>query len=197
MKTGQIAFKQLRQIDLPLMHKWLNTPHVRQWYRIYAKKSPSQDEVRRKYLPRINGDDPTSCYVIVYDSMPIGMVQSYKLDDYPSEKEVFNLNQCCVGIDIFIGEEDYIHQGLGSTIIKRFLQQIVFIKYDVDCCIVDPIIRNEVAIKAYHKAGFKYVKTFWNQQEGEYGYIMSINRDEIESKKDSIKLDTRDDLSGV
>ena len=161
------------------MFRWLNTPHVNKWYTLYGKKSPSQEDVRRKYSPRINGEDPTTCYLIIYDGMPIGHVQSCRLDDYPAAKAMFDLNENVAGVDIFIGEEDYIHLGLGSTIIKKFLKEVVFINYDVACCIVDPDPKNEVAVKSYSKVGFKHVKTIWNQEDAVYAYIMSINRDEV------------------
>lgn len=175
MNIERITFRELRENDLPLMFKWLNRPHVLTWY----KESLSQEDVDRKYLPRINGQDPVSCYLIIYNGMPIGHVQSCKMDNYPVDKESLQLPQGCAGIDIFIGEEDYIHRGLGSTIIKNFLKEVVFVKYDVKYCVLDPEPQNEVAIKAYKKAGFKYVKTIWNGKAGVYAYLMNINRDEF------------------
>ena len=46
---NKIRFRRLREPDLPLMHKWLNTNLVNQWY---GKKQYSYKEVREKYLPR-------------------------------------------------------------------------------------------------------------------------------------------------
>ena len=120
------------------------------------------------------------------------MVQSCKLDDYPAEKANFDLDRSCAGIDICIGEEDYVHRGLGSTIIRKFLKEIIFKIYDVDCCIVDPHVKNEIAIKAYNKAGFKYLKTVWYQKESVKEHLLSINRDEIEIDKDREKVKSRE-----
>ena len=192
MNIEQITFRQLCENDLPLMFKWLNRPHVSEWYKLYGKKFPSLEDVRKKYLPRINGEEPTACYLIIYDDMPIGYMQSYRIDYYPAHKEIVDVNQDCAGIDIFIGEEDYVHRGLGSTIIKKFLQEFVFIKYDVTDCIIDPDLKNEVAIKCYNKAGFKHLKTIWNHKDGVWAYVMSINRDKLMSK-----TDTGDKLVGI
>jgi aminoglycoside 6'-N-acetyltransferase len=178
-KAGKTTFKRLQETDLPLMHRWFNTPHVSEWWKVDGKNLPSLEEVRQKYLPRIKGKDPVDVYLIIYNDKPIGMVQSCKLDDFPNEKANFGLNQSCVGIDIFIGEESYVHHGLGSGIIKEFLKNIVFEKYEVDCCIVDPQVENEIAIKAYKKAGFKYLKTVWYEKDGWREHLFSINRNEL------------------
>jgi RimJ/RimL family protein N-acetyltransferase len=189
MRTGNINFRMLQEADLPLMHRWLNTPHVSEWYSISGRRSPSSEEIERKYRPRIHGSDPVDCYVIILENTPLGMVQSYGLDDFPAEKANFDLADKCVGIDIFIGEESHIHRGLGGLIIKEFLKKIVFEKYDVDCCIVDPYVENEIAIKAYRKAGFKYLKTVWNEAENRKEDILIIKRDEVRpgERKEEIK----------
>jgi aminoglycoside 6'-N-acetyltransferase len=179
MKTGKIAFRLLEEKDLPLMHKWLNTPHVSEWWSLDGNHHPSFDEVSQHFSPRIEGKDPVDVYLIIYDEKPIGMIQSCKLDDYPAEKANFGLDQNCAGIDIFIGEEDYIHRGLGCSIIREFVKNVVFEKYDVDCCIVDPSVENEIAIKAYKKAGFKYLKTVWYEKDRQREHLLSINRDEL------------------
>ena len=28
----EIGFRELKEADLPLLHRWLNTPHVAEWY---------------------------------------------------------------------------------------------------------------------------------------------------------------------
>jgi RimJ/RimL family protein N-acetyltransferase len=183
MKTGKITFRPLRESDLPLMYRWFNTPHVSEWWEIEGEKRPSLELVKKHYLPRANGHDPVDVYLIIYDDNPIGMVQSCKMDDFPEEKANFCLDRNCAGMDILIGEADCVHRGLGSIIVKQFLQDIVFQKYDVDCCIVDPYVENEIAIKAYKKAGFKYLKTLWYEKESKQEHILVINRNDIEQKK--------------
>ena len=179
MKTVTIAFVPLQIADLPLVHQWFNTPHVSIWWSVSGRLKPSLEIVRDKYLPRINGIDPVDCYIISLDGTPAGMVQSYKFDDFPAEKEEFGLDKSCAGIDIMIGEEAYVHKGLGSAVIRQFLKDVVFKKYDVACCIVDPYMENEIAVKAYKKAGFKYVKTVLYRKENRQEHILAIGRDEI------------------
>jgi RimJ/RimL family protein N-acetyltransferase len=178
MKTGKITFRPLQENDLPLMHRWFNTPHVSEWWEVEGEKRPSLELVKKHYLPRVNGHEPVDVYLIVHDDNPIGMVESCQIDDFPEEKANFGLDLNFAGMDILIGEADFVHRGLGSGIIRQFLQEIVFQKYDVASCIVDPQVENEIAIKAYYKAGFKYLKTVWYEKEGKQEHILIINRDE-------------------
>ena len=178
MDARLVSFRGLEERDLPLMHKWLNAPHVSKWYAI-SKRNPSEGIVRVKYIPRIRRNDPTTCYAILYGDAPVGMVQSCRLDDYPSVKADYDLEGKVAGIDIFIGEEGYVYRGLGSEIMRKFLKEIVFVKYDVDCCIVDPNPDNTSAIRAYEKAGFSYVKTVWYRADSVWAYLMKIHRKDL------------------
>lgn len=188
MKAGKIIFRRIKESDLPLLHKWFNTPHVSKWWEIDGNHHPSLNEVKKHYSPRVTGDERVDVYLIIHDGTPIGMVQSYNLDDEPAEKANFGLDRSCAGIDMLIGEPDYVHRGLGSGIIREFLKEIIFKEYDVDCCIVDPYVKNEIAIKAYKKAGFRYLKTVWYEKERKREHILSIDREEFAGDKDKDRV---------
>jgi RimJ/RimL family protein N-acetyltransferase len=175
----KIEFKILQEKDLFLMHRWLNTPHVSEWWNLEGNHHPSMGEVINHYSPRIKGEEAVDVFIIIYDSKPIGMIQSCCLDNEPEEKAKIGLDHSCAGIDLFIGEEKYVHRGLGSDIIRGFLKDVVFKKYDVDYCIIDPQVENKIAIKAYEKVGFKYFKTYYNPKDTVDAYVMVISRDEL------------------
>jgi aminoglycoside 6'-N-acetyltransferase len=176
---GKISFTPLCEKDLPLLHRWLNTPHVSEWWSLEGNHHPSMEEVVRHYSPRITGKEPVDVYIIIYNDKAIGMIQCYYLDDEPEEKAVFGIDRSSAGIDLFIGEEAYVHRGLGSNIISDFLRQVVFKKYDVECCVIDPQVQNKIAIRAYEKAGFKYFKTIWYEKDKVNNHILVISRDEV------------------
>ena len=184
MTASAIAFRPLIEADLPQLHRWFNTPHVSQWWEVSGKNRPSLELVTSKYSPRFYDQDPVDCYVIHYDGQPVGMIQACNLDDFPEEKTNFSIDESCISIDILIGEPDYVHLGLGSTIIREFLRTIVFKKYDADLCLVDPGIDNEIAIKAYQKAGFKYLKTVLYEKENKREHLFVIHRRELEADKE-------------
>src|SRR5690606_18105786 len=109
MKAQQNDFIPLQKIHFPLMHKWLNTPHVSEWWSLDGNHHPSLEEVERHYLPYTDGTEPVDCYIFSNGNKPIGMIQSCKLNDFPAEKAAFGLDGSYAGIDLFIGEEGFVH----------------------------------------------------------------------------------------
>ncbi len=174
-----ISFRPLTEADFPLMQRWLNTPHISRWYMVNNKRNPSLGEVRRHWLPRIHGKDPTKAYIVYYKEKPIGSIQCALYDDNPEWKAAYGFNDNMAGIDIFIGKEEYLHKGLGAEIIRIFLREIVFVIYDVKVCTIDPEPENKIAIRAYEKAGFRHMKTTWNPIDRVYAYLMEIQRDAV------------------
>lgn len=176
---NKISFNELKEADLPLIHKWLNFTEVAKWVKWDDKDYPSLEFVERHWWPRIRGSDPTKCYTVIYDETQIAFIQSALVEDNPRYEEVLGLGGDIVAIDIFIGEEEYIHKGLGSLIIKAFLRDIVFKVCDVDVCSIDPEPTNKIAIRAYEKAGFQHIKTVWNPIDKVWAYVMTINRESV------------------
>jgi len=171
--TGEkISFRQLSDEDLVLTHKWLLAPHVKEWY---GQGKQTFEDIKKKYTPRIKNEDPTSCFIMLYDGKPIGQIQMYKISDYPEYEKIIQPIKKAAGIDLFIGERDYQNKGLGSIIIKKFLKDFVFVKLDVDTCVIGPNPQNIAAIKAYQKAGFTYTKTVVNH-DGEEEYLMELQK---------------------
>ena len=78
--TTSIAFRPLATADLPLLHRWLNTPHVAAWW---GEAGCSLEQVEEKYAPRTDGREPTRCYLILRDEEEIGFIQTYLIRDYP------------------------------------------------------------------------------------------------------------------
>ena len=62
-----------------------------------------------------------------------------------------------VGIDIIIGETDFIGKGYGSTILKLFIEKI-YKETNATKIITDPDPNNLTAIRFYEKVGFRKVK---------------------------------------
>ncbi|MBN1858617.1 GNAT family N-acetyltransferase [Candidatus Bipolaricaulota bacterium] len=154
---SSISFAPLREADLPLLCRWLNNPLVFRWYGGRARTSA---ELYAKYLPRIRGDEPTRGYIIASRETPIGYIQSYRIADHPDYAAQAALPDDLdpAGVDLFIGEDSFRHQGLGPKILKRFLEKELFASSPVTGCVVCPDPENKAAIRAYHKAGFASVK---------------------------------------
>jgi RimJ/RimL family protein N-acetyltransferase len=168
-----IAFRRLEADDLPRMHRWLTTEHVRRWY---GEEGRSLEEVTAHYEPRIRGEEPTDSYIILYGETPIGYIQTYLIHDHLDYVQFVDVSEKAAGVDLFIGEQDYLHKGLGAPILKKFLREVVFAKPEAESCIIGPEPKNTAAIRAYEKAGFRYLKTIQVPDEPEPEYLMRITR---------------------
>ena len=105
--AGAITFRSLMTEDLPLMHAWINTPHVAEWW----DPMPTLDDVARKYGGRIAGQEPTRSFVIECDERPIGYIQTYRIADYPEYAKQLDVRENAAGVDLFIGDATRVGRG--------------------------------------------------------------------------------------
>ncbi len=161
-----VTFKKLQETDFPLLVTWLQTPHVARWWS--DGKIWDAEKVQEKYASyvlgykRISYDDkqaeehkPIYPFIIFVDSTPIGYIQYYNVHDFKRAElnDISdNVPASCAALDLFIGNVDFIGKGLGTEIIKFFLQEQA--KQQFDYCLVDPEKENQAAIRTYEKAGF-------------------------------------------
>lgn len=170
-----LQFRKIETADFHLLHKWHNQAHVKQWYDKDKDLSTLQAVVE-KYNPILEENKPTQSYIILSDERPIGYIQTYRINDYPDYGKHVGLTEEAAGLDLFIGDAEYLHRGLGSEIIQKFLKEIIFADTDIESCIVGPEPKNTSAIRAYEKAGFKYLKTVQLPDEPEPEYLMRIRK---------------------
>jgi RimJ/RimL family protein N-acetyltransferase len=152
-----LRFRPMTAEDLPTLHEWLQRPHVVRWYRDHG----SYEQVVAHYLPAIEGSDPTDHYIVLLDGAAIGMVQTYLVSDYPDYATLIQVaDPGTAGADILIGEEQLTGQGLGTEVLQRFVDEIVFAPPESTACVADPDVRNVASIRAFEKAGFRAVREF-------------------------------------
>jgi len=171
-----IHFRTLDRGDLAMMHRWLNTPHVVEWW---PDEALTLDQIIAKYAPRIDGKEDVRCFVIVHGDTPIGYIQEYPVAEDSEYAAHIAAAERAAGIDLFIGEVEFLHRGLGAPIIRQFLKDIVFADPAVESCIIDPAVSNRGAIKAYEKAGFRFLREVTNTGAAEPQHLMIIGRAEF------------------
>ncbi len=184
LNPSLVGFRRMTLDDLPLMHRWLHTPHVRDWWDEDGGP-PAYETVVEKYTPAIRGEEPTDAYLICYDGQPIGYIQTYLIRAYPEYAAAIAVEDDAAGVDLFIGEADYLHKGLGSHILRAFLREIVFGASNAGSYIIGPSVRNTSAIRAYEKAGFRYLKTVAVPDEPEPEYLMRMTPADLRERADN------------
>jgi RimJ/RimL family protein N-acetyltransferase len=175
--AGLIDFRWLSEDDLPLIHRWLNQGEALRWY---GQKATTLDEIDAEYRPMLHGQDTAKASLITYEGVPIGYIQHYLTADEAEYWGRQRLPPGTAGIDLFIGEETFLHRGFGPLVIRRYLDERLFTDPAITACIIDPDPANVIAIRAYEKVGFRYLHTIGPPDHIEPAYLMMLTREEFE-----------------
>ena len=128
--------------DLPMIKHWLALPHVREWWgdpaEQYALVSGDLDEpAMDQFIVSAGGND-------------FGYLQCYDLTAWNSG--FGEQPEDTRGIDLFIGEPGKTERGVGSGLIRAFVDDRL--AKGLPRMVTDPDPANARAIRAYEKAGF-------------------------------------------
>jgi aminoglycoside 6'-N-acetyltransferase len=138
------VFRPMTTSDLPLVRRWLAEPHVVQWW----GNTLEQFEL-------VSGDlevEAMEQFVVAINDCPFGYLQCYDPDVWP-ENGLGDHPRGTRGIDQFIGEQDMVDRGHGSSFIRTFIDRLL--AAGAPRVITDPDPANGRAIRAYEKAGFR------------------------------------------
>ena len=175
MTRETIKFRLMTEQDLNLFFGWLQDPLL---VEIWLMNRPMKyEEVVQKYLPRIEGKTPITCFIITVEGNPIGFIQSYLWRNFPEESSLMTPEERnSATFDMFIGESALRGRGLGTRIVSKFLDDILFKKYQVDLCIGLTLTTNPRAIRTLEKAGFKRSRTQVFPKEPAPCVLMAFSR---------------------
>lgn len=156
-----INFRPLTKADFELFALWLGKPHVHRWWREPA----TVEHVEKEYGACTDGDFTTRVYVVQDNDKPIGIIQSFRLADYPDEDRSYPFRGA-ISIDYFIGDETYIGRGYGARMIRLFIDTVACEQYpDATGVATSAEVENLASVGALRKAGFKPGGII----QGEYG----------------------------
>lgn len=167
MHQNKIEFLHLQERHIPFLRRWLKEPHVAQFW----QETENEEEFRQKFLIELP-ERSVSPFIIVLDSTPVGYIQCYDASKvgggwWPDAKEG------TFGIDQFIGEPSLVGKGLGTIIIKQFVNEL-FLNPSVVEVIADPDPQNKRAVRVYEKVGFAPVGEI--KTPGGQAFIMRMQR---------------------
>lgn len=86
IRKAGLAIRKMKDCpnDFKLMVRWLNEPHVSEFY----GKPLTLGEVIEKYLPRINGNGEIVPCIVEYDDRSIGYLQYYPLNETQNSSSI-------------------------------------------------------------------------------------------------------------
>ena len=146
-----IRFTPVTASDYPVLRRWLDNPHVREWW---GEPDTALDKIR----VMVDGRDTTRPFLFSCDGEPAGYIQCWTVGDEvaggnaPDAPWLLDLPKDAIGVDLFIGEPGQLGQGIGTVAMRAFLARLF--AEGVKTVIIDPDETNLRAVRAYKKAGF-------------------------------------------
>jgi RimJ/RimL family protein N-acetyltransferase len=149
---GEISFLPVEPKHYPLLRKWLDEPHMREWW--------GQPEEELGFIrDMVEGRDTTRPFLIALDGTPVGYVQYWFIGHHQNAEWISDhpwlaeLPSDTVGVDLSIGHADKLAQGIGSAALTKFVAELR--RQGYENIIIDPDPNNARAVRAYAKAGFR------------------------------------------
>jgi aminoglycoside 6'-N-acetyltransferase len=148
--TPAYEFHPMTAADLPLMRRWLESPHMREWW--------GEPETELGYVRDMIDARP---FIFSVDDEPVGYIQYWFVGHHQNATWIADqpwlaeLPADAVGVDLSIGNPDKLAQGIGSGALRTFAEQLV--RQGHRTIVIDPDPSNTRAVRAYEKAGFRAI----------------------------------------
>jgi len=151
----EVKVRSLEVNDLGMLHEWMNKPHLRPYY---MWGDISLEDVRSKFIPRIEGEDDCRSLIAEFDESPLGYIQWYynRSDpDYGVAREGFMDG---VSFDYFVGETAFLGKQLGSAILLATIEYVAAkVEEDDRDFFLIHAEENARAIRCSERAGFQSI----------------------------------------
>ncbi len=168
-----ISFRPLSMSDVDNVVGWSREEEVAFWW--HESDTP-EELIRSQWESRAKGgDEKTRIFIIKVDTTDIGVIQTYRVADYPGAAEEIQTPDSA-GIDVFIGSSEWRNRGVGTEVVRQFVEEIVFSDSSIQRCVIDPEPHNRRAIRAYEKAGFQHVRSYSSELNKVDVYLMAKER---------------------
>jgi aminoglycoside 6'-N-acetyltransferase len=141
-------FRDVAREDFPLLAQWLAEPHVAEWW------GEVDDELAS--IAASMSSIETRPMIVELDGRPIAYLQYY--DPHLEEGHPYqDQPKGTLGIDVSVGPPQMLGIGHGSAIVRQLAGELF--AGGAPRVVIDPHPDNACAIRAYEKAGFRYVDT--------------------------------------
>lgn len=169
----RFSFHPLTRGDLGDLHRWMHLPHARDTFGHWTFEA-----VEEVYGNSIDGVEPFHAYTVRAEGRGIGMMSWNRFRDFPEMRSCYEVpDPEAINCDVLLGE--MAHRGLGPGLIRKFLREVAFADPAVTACVIDPHATNTSAIRAYEKAGFRFVRRVIDFEDKVPLHLMELTRAEL------------------
>jgi len=155
------------QADLPLLERWLLSPHVLRWWGTPAQQLTALAQRSRDTDAVITADGRPVGY-LCWQTPPTSELEAARLTDLPDD---------LVDIDILIGEPEFVGRGVGPRALVLLLAKLR--GEGAGFAGVGTSTSNRAAIRAFEKAGFRLFREFDDPESGPCMYLVARLRDAV------------------
>jgi RimJ/RimL family protein N-acetyltransferase len=152
MSGPSVTLRVATKNDWDTIRAWLTDPGIEDWW---GPVSATEPEVN------IALNSPTAiCRIIEADGTPVGYAHAIDAmvwgSSLPEELEPGTWD-----LDLFIASESHRGIGIGQRALSLLKDEVFQTTMAIAVCVF-PSVRNERAVRAYEKAGFRW-KRIWNE----------------------------------
>lgn len=151
--------------DWDLIRRWLGRAEIEAWW---GPRSATEAEVSIAM-----GSRHALCRVIEVDDTPVGYAHAIDAtawgDQLPQDLPAGTWD-----LDLFIASEDHRGKGVGQAALMLLKNEVFGSTLATAVCVF-PSIRNERAVRAYEKAGFRWQR-IWNDPQMGPSWFMLAER---------------------
>lgn len=169
--AGSVTLRVATPADEPVLRSWDEQPHV--------IASGGLDDELDWSVELARDVDWQEILVAELDGEPIGVIQSID----PRREESHYWGEIEAGyraLDIWIGPAEMLGRGYGTAMMSLALDRC-FADPAVRAVLIDPLVRNEDAIRFYRRIGFVEVEDRWFGDDE--CLVMEMDRDRWEQER--------------
>jgi len=140
-------FRDAGREDVPLLLEWLARPHITEWW------GDDPDASLAEIRDAMAGVETTPL-IVEMEGRPVAYLQSYDPHleaGHPYQDQPVGT----LGMDVSIGPAELLGKGHGSAIIRQYAEELF--RRGARRIVIDPDPANRRAIRAYEKAGFRFL----------------------------------------
>ena len=138
-------FRPYAPSDAADVATWFDDPDVARWW-VDHDPADLERSLRDEMSLRI--------FIVVLDGTPIGLVQTYLIEDYPHYADAIRAEPHWAGLDYLIGVASARGRGIGSRMLREVVDEIVFDDPTIAAVVSSPHPDNARSLRALETAGF-------------------------------------------
>ena len=162
---SDVRLRPATRADFEMIRRWLGRPDIQEWWGPIAA---TEAEVNIALSSAF-----AICRIIEAGGNPVGYAHAVDATIW-GESLPQDLDPGTWDLDLFVADEAHRGKGVGQVALKLLRDEVFATTLAVAVCVF-PSVKNERAVRAYEKAGFRW-KRVWNDPYAGPSWFMVSER---------------------